>query len=752
MKKLFLLTKTLLAVALLCVGQNAWAEEGDVIYSNDFSTNDQTDFATWTAGSKKPSGYSYAQIGRAGSFSISTGALVWSASTARNNGSASNASVGIFNTAITTATESNYVLEFDVTIAVQNITGKYFYEISDEDKKVIICIYGDHTRNNSSSGSTVYGYIVGGDNGFQVVEAGASTGTNAEGTIGNGTKVPLTNAISEATGSKTYHVKLDAKTALGTATLTIKEGEATIVDGVSVNINANSGLKYMCFEGVNNYGTASSATLDNLSIVEGAASVETTAGYTVKYVATINDVETEIKDADDTRIGVVDETVSITDDDKATIWYNSVKYLYSSDNASTTTIESDGSSVIKVSFTEAPTYTYTVSDNLGNTLASGSNYQGETVNYYWPAVRNVSGTLYTAPAVSNQYKGSITLSANTEVTPVTYTASETVKNLVFLAEGEDILTESTANSADTRCSMGKGGYATEAVDFVTLPAGTYKLVSSTRGNNNGGDGNPGVAASVVYTKGSAEGTEILSQTTWGYNSTSEATEFTLTEPTTLYVKTSDANKLVDYLYIYCTAVPATIGTTGWTTFASPYALNLSSMTASSGEVAAYYASATSAESVTVLPTASSAVQAGEGLLLKGTAGATITIPVVASGDAISGNLMVGCPTATTITKETANYGKCYVLGIESEKAVFQNVKNYIDGDNTVNIPAGKAYLNATASNGARSMRISFGDITGVANVEAAAEVKAQDGKFIENGKLVIVKNGKKFNANGQQVK
>ena len=197
---------------------------------------------------------------------------------------------------------------------------------------------------------------------------------------------------------------------------------------------------------------------------------------------------------------------------------------------------------------------------------------------------------------------------------------------------------------------------------------------------------------------------------------------------------------------------ATIGSTGWTTFASPYALDLSSMTASSGEVAAYYASATSAESVTVLPIESSAVQAGEGLLLKGTAGVTITIPVVASGDAISGNLMVGCPTATNITSSTPEYGTCYVLGVESEKAVFQNVKNYIDGGNTVNIPAGKAYLNATASNGARSMRIVFGDITGVANVEAASEAKAKDGKFIENGKLVIVKNGQKFNAAGQQVK
>ena len=214
----------------------------------------------------------------------------------------------------------------------------------------------------------------------------------------------------------------------------------------------------------------------------------------------------------------------------------------------------------------------------------------------------------------------------------------------------------------------------------------------------------------------------------------------------------DKNVVLKTIKLCATSVSATIGATGWTTFASPYALNLSSMTASTGEVTAYYASETSAESVTVLPTSSSAVQAGEGILLKGTAGATITIPVVASGSAIDGNLMVGCPTGATINNETANYGKCYVLGIESEQAVFQNVKDYIDGSHTVNIPAGKAYLNANASYGARSISIVFADdVTGVANVEAASEAKAKEGKFIENGKLVIVKNGQKFNAAGAKL-
>jgi len=206
---------------------------------------------------------------------------------------------------------------------------------------------------------------------------------------------------------------------------------------------------------------------------------------------------------------------------------------------------------------------------------------------------------------------------------------------------------------------------------------------------------------------------------------------------------ADGKALVKFIGVANASV-ATIGDTGWTTFASPYALNLSGMTASEGEVAAYYASAVDGENVTMTSTESDAVAAGTGLMLKGTPGATITIPVAASaGTAISGNRLVGCTTSTPLDVNS-NY---YVLVNNGGTAEFQRLN-----ENGATIPAGKAYLNTTASNSARSLRISFGNITNVANVEAAAEAKAQDGKFIENGKLVIMKNGQKFNANGQQVK
>ena len=201
---------------------------------------------------------------------------------------------------------------------------------------------------------------------------------------------------------------------------------------------------------------------------------------------------------------------------------------------------------------------------------------------------------------------------------------------------------------------------------------------------------------------------------------------------------ADGKALVKYIGVANASV-ATIGDTGWTTFASPYALDLSGMTASEGEVAAYYASAVDGEGVTMTPTASSAVAAGTGLMLKGTAGATITIPVAASaGTAISGNKLVGCTTSTPLSVNS-NY---YVLVNNGGTAEFQRLN-----ENGATIPAGKAYLNI-GGGAARALRIVFDDVTGVANVEAAAEAKAKDGKFIENGKLVIVKNGQKYNAAG----
>lgn len=70
------LTLSVTAFAGLAVTANA----ADPIYSNDFSSENLDNAVTWTAASKKPTGYSYAQIGRGGEMSLVDGSLNWTTS------------------------------------------------------------------------------------------------------------------------------------------------------------------------------------------------------------------------------------------------------------------------------------------------------------------------------------------------------------------------------------------------------------------------------------------------------------------------------------------------------------------------------------------------------------------------------------------------------------------------------------------------------------------------------------------------
>ena len=274
---------------------------------------------------------------------------------------------------------------------------------------------------------------------------------------------------------------------------------------------------------------------------------------------------------------------------------------------------------------------------------------------------------------------------------------------------------------------------------VTLPAGHYSFGAEAMANQ---------PNSVVMAAGDTEGDAITNAGSFA----SYDMEFSKNSESEINVGIKISSEGTNECYWMAltnlklykeapTSVSATIGSTGWTTFASPYALDLSSTTASTGKVTAFYASAIGDGKVTMTSTESDAVAAGTGIMLKGTAGATITIPVAASaGTAISGNKLIGCTTSTPLSVNS-NY---YVLVNNGGTAEFQCLDN-----NGATIPAGKAYLNAAGA--ARALRIVFDDITGVANVGAADEAKAQDGKFIENGKIVIVKNGQKFNAAGAKL-
>ncbi len=201
------------------------------------------------------------------------------------------------------------------------------------------------------------------------------------------------------------------------------------------------------------------------------------------------------------------------------------------------------------------------------------------------------------------------------------------------------------------------------------------------------------------------------------------------------------NGTYNYLYVigaYTGSVSATIGATGYSTFASNYALDLANLP---DGLTAYYASEVGTSSVT-LTEVTDAVPAGTGLVLKGTASTAYSIPFAASGTAIEGNKLVGCTTSTALNATST----LYVLVNNEGTAEFQSL-----ADNGATIPAGKAYLNAGTS-GARLSIVFADDATGIKSVEGAKQAAGEyynlsgqrvvaptKGLYIVNGKKVIIK-------------
>ena len=173
------------------------------------------------------------------------------------------------------------------------------------------------------------------------------------------------------------------------------------------------------------------------------------------------------------------------------------------------------------------------------------------------------------------------------------------------------------------------------------------------------------------------------------------------------------------------------------------------MTASTGTPEAYYAYNAAGSTVNLRLT-DATIPAGEGLMLKGDNGATITIPVAASGTSIEGNKLVGCPSGATITTSTPNYANIYVLANNEGTAQFENVQSYVTSHD-LSIGAGKAYLNlAGMSLAPDALRLDFEE-NNATQLEALAE-NENVVKFFQNGQLYILRDGITYDTMGRIVR
>ena len=387
------------------------------------------------------------------------------------------------------------------------------------------------------------------------------------------------------------------------------------------------------------------------------------------------------------------------------------------------------------------TVTVKAVDGSSNELATIGTFNvsdGETLNYAYPRYVLDGTTVYKKDKQSNnEYR--ITSGAITAPQTINVTYSQYATDGYFYTEAEALAgaTVATTSGAGTRSSMSALAYGTD-IAVTTLPAGTYKATIGWYGQS---------GQTCMVNAGETIAVSATQNGSWGETIGSGVT---LTEPTTVTMTATGNNYTgIDYILIEkITSVSGTITDAGWSTFASPYALDLSTLTATSGATA-YYASAASGSTVTLTSTTAT-VPAGEGIMVKGTAGETFTINVAASGTAIDGNLLKG-QTTTGNVAASAGSAYHYVFGYESpSKYGFYNLTADTE------VPAGKAYLETTTALSVASARLSIvfdDEATGINNLTSTLSKGEGDcydlqgrkvaqptkGLYIVNGKKVIIK-------------
>ena len=411
----------------------------------------------------------------------------------------------------------------------------------------------------------------------------------------------------------------------------------------------------------------------------------------------------------------------------------------------------------------ATNHNYTVNAVAGGAtikqLLAGIAAESSAYSIYIPEVIKYNGNYYELDDESNanldNYLASYTLGTEDEIQEINYTLNPFV---IYYGDWETAYSTSSSNygvtSNQSKLSQGKGRTInktdiTMSLTFTAPVAGTY-LVEIPYLNTNSS-----ARTHILYLDGTEEANQLESRSVaknGGYGTYSEALSLTAGEHT-IYVKcTYNLTAAMDYLKVTLQKVPATVGANGYTTFASPYALDLTDANRPEG-LKAYKATLTG---TTLTFTAlNQTVPAGTGLLLLGeTKGGTYSIPVVAEGTALD-NALVGVTSATPLQSTVTGGANVYYFVMKkaaSESAPLSFAP--LSTSSAVAIPAGKAYVALDTSTGARTLTVSFDDETTglkaidneqwtidnqVYNLQGQRVDAPSKGLYIVNGKKVLVK-------------
>jgi len=748
MKKLLLLTKTLLAVALFCVGQNAWATDYAIAWQNLFD-----DAGTYQNGwsgvkSRGSATNTVAQGTRSGdqkyiSFSNNAYNTVWTYTLSDIS-------------AISSA--SDYIFDMDFALTRCNASGRTIMTITNKSDAELFKVYAEGADPGKGSTALVNGSVY--INGSASAEAETVTMNTFRGgaiqwynvhitsNATDGTDLTLTNC-ADASETKTYHLS-DGVVALG----------KIILDPANDNQTRYGGG---CFDNfiLKTPEDASSVSEPTFTITDFNGTSRTielstlTDGADIYYSETTDNPEetaewTEYSEAFATttspiyayaKKGAYSSTVATIVTGAGTAFALNTP-TWTRTGANTYRITATATSALGVTATQ--TIHYTVNGGAEQTSASPadiSDVDGDIVA--WATAdkfgnsANLNITYVKAYDLASEATWTYNLNSYPQAHSCTAIASaldtehgkdmngtemynlleESYPNLFIENAGGWLLRNQASNA--WKCQTAKTSIA---FDNVT----TSDVIYIYAINDNG---------SVNCINGVVNG-ELK------YNYWLQHFYIVPTSDGAVNVTFNTGSSIND-VAVYSQVVPVTITSAGYATYVnSDYDLDFSETSIEAYKVKVNTKGVATMTKVDNVP-------AGTPVLLYKEGGTTEDIPVMTGAAAVSDNDLVAGTGAAVATID-GDYTNMILNNIGGK------IGFYFAAGNTV--AANRAYLHIATSlapdavGGARmAMRFAGDNITAVDNVEAAAEAKAKEGKFIENGKLVIVKNGVKYNAAGAKL-
>ena len=268
----------------------------------------------------------------------------------------------------------------------------------------------------------------------------------------------------------------------------------------------------------------------------------------------------------------------------------------------------------------------------------------------------------------------------------------------------------------------KSGSSTTAIPGVSIVSGSKLLIGYGLYPDGGGSG---------YSLTSLTSDQYVNWTYYAYNTGGSVTLKGYNEK--FYGNSNYYRHIVQKAEVYSPTMAITIASSGYSSLACSHALDFSNVAG----LTAYVVTMTTNDAVTL--TSVNELPANQGVILKGTGGATYDIPMVSSAVAPETNLLSAAVTATDIDANTA-----YIL----QGGLF----HLVTAASTV--PAGKAYLlKSNVPSAARSLGFMFGDdeATGINsvsrdlksgefyNLQGQRVDAPKKGLYIVNGTKVFIK-------------